>query len=86
MIENLDLQKELSFEEVKHFFSKCDEYEISKHDDKGTFKISLKVLKDVDYGSEVNAEPIITYENISTLVYKPSIQTLIRDIHKLGGL
>lgn len=81
-MENLDLQKELSFEEVKHFFSKCDEFEISKHDDKGTFKINLKVEKEVSYR---NIEPIISYHNYSTLIYKPTIQKLIRSILKLGG-
>jgi hypothetical protein len=84
-MENLDLQKELSFEEVKHFFSKCGEFEISKHDDKGTFKINLKVEKEVNYSSDVNVELIISNHNYSTLIYKPTIQKLIRAILKLGG-
>lgn len=81
-MQNLDLQKELTFEEVNHFFSKCSEYEISRHDEYGTIKINLKCLKQVDYDKDMN--PQYTYHNISTLVYEPTIQTLIRDIENLG--
>ena len=81
-MQNLDLQKELTFEEVKHFFSKCDEYEISKHDEHGTLKINLKCTKSVEYDNEM--KPTYIYHNIYTLVYQPTIQTLIRDIQSLG--
>lgn len=83
-MQDLDLQKELTFDEVKHFFSKCDEYEVSKCDERGTFKITLKVTKLVDYDKRMN--PKYTYHNIAISAHKPTIQTLIRDIESLGYL
>jgi sporulation-control protein spo0M len=80
-MQNLDLQKELTFEEVKHFFSKCDEYEVSQYDEHGAFKITLKVTMSVDY---IGVKPTYTYCSIATLVYEPTIQKLINAIEMLG--
>jgi len=79
---NLDLQKELSFEEVQRFFSKCSEYEVSKNDD-NTIKLNLKFLKSVTY-NPTTKEHTHEYHNIDTLLYRPTLQTLIRDINGLG--
>lgn len=65
---DLDLKRVLSFEEVKHFFSKCNEYDVTKHDDFGNIKISMP-----NYG-------------LKTIIYEPTMQTLIRDIYGLGYL
>lgn len=72
----------MAFEEVEHFFSECGEFEITKHDEVGTLKINLKCTKSVDYDD--NMEPAYNYHDIYTLVYKPTIQTLIRTIENLG--
>jgi len=78
----LDLQKELSFEEVEHFFSMCGEYTVTKNDSHGTIKIELKKTDTVDYDS--NLKPSYTYKYTSLLIYHPTYQTLIRQIHTLG--
>jgi hypothetical protein len=90
MINTLDLKKELTFEEVKHFFSQTAEYEVSEHDEHGTIKINLKVTSKVEYERDADGfmktplVPNYEYVNIDTLVYKPTLQTLIRDIASLG--
>lgn len=63
-----DLQKELSFEEVVHFFSQTNEFSVEKADEHGSIKLTLKCLD----------------EKIDTIMYKPTFQTLIRDIQSLG--
>ena len=66
----MDVQKELSLEEVENFFSICGEYKVEKLNDSGSIKLS--------YTNGIDGE-IYT-----KLMYKPSIQTLIRDINSLG--
>lgn len=78
----LELQKELTFEEVKHFFSKCNEYIIEESGN--NIKITLQITKDVTY--DENFEPIFKYEYVDNLVYKPCYQTLIRTINNLASL
>jgi len=81
-MEKLDLQKELSFEEVEHFFSDCGEYTVTRNDSNGTLKIEFGKTDTVEYDS--NLKPSYTYKYTSILTYKPTYQTLIRNIHILG--
>jgi len=83
MIENLQLQKELSFEEVKHFFSYTDEYIVTQ-EPKGVIKISLAVTKEVRFPNGLDSEPEYDYVHLDTLILRPTIQTLIRQIESLG--
>jgi hypothetical protein len=61
----LDLDRELSFEEILHFFSMTGEFLVKKYDENGTYFIGLS-------------------NQFSTFIYKPTLQTLIRDIAELG--
>lgn len=65
--ENLDLEKDLSFEEVKHFFSKTGEFRVidMKND-------TMQIVCENDLNQ------------IKVTLYKPTYQTLIRDIFSLG--
>lgn len=86
----INLNKELTIFEVQEFFSGCREFEVTQHDKNGTIRINLKVTDTVDYKCDSKGEfitplePIYTYKNIDTLIYRPTVQTLIRDIVQLG--
>lgn len=84
MIENLELQKELSFEEVEHFFSFTKEFTVTKDPANGCVKIQLAVLKEVKFPNGIDNEPEYDYINLDTLIFRPTIQTLIRAIENLG--
>lgn len=87
---NLDTQRLLSFEEVKHFFKDCNEFEITKEGTDGTIRINLKVTDTVDYEKDSRGniimplKPRYTYKNYDTLVYQITVQTLIRHIVSLA--
>ena len=80
MITKLDIDKELTFEEIKHLLSKTDEFSIKKQPNK-ILKLTLKCT--VSVGRSGN-KPIYEYAYLDTLIYKPTLQTLIRDISGLG--
>lgn len=78
----LNLLREMSFEEVKHFFSETDEYEVLRHGNPNTVKIRLRCVKSVTYNNRL--EPTYIYHYIEMLVYRPTIQQLIRIIGSAG--
>lgn len=83
MIEDLELQEELTFEEVKHFFSYTQEYVVTQ-EPKGVIKISLAVTKEVRFPNGLDGEPEYDYIHLDSLILRPTIQTLIRNIESLG--
>ncbi len=66
----MDVQKELTLEETQQFFSKCGEYTVEKFDDRGSITL---IFNDS-----------LTDKECRTLIYRPTIQTLIRNISDLG--
>ena len=62
-MKNFDLQAELTEEELRHFFSKTDEYKVEKIKE-STYKINYEAFNGIQ----------------ERIIYKPTIQTLIRDI------
>lgn len=81
-ITNLDLQKELTLEEIQHLFSKTDELTATQADE--NIKLNLRVTTKVEYLGPGISNPKYTYQDIDTLIYQPTIQTLIRDLMSLG--
>jgi hypothetical protein len=68
MLKELDLKRELSFEEIKYFLSETEEFEVSKYDE-DTIKIALI------FGGDIITD---------ILMYKPTLQRLIRNLVSLG--
>jgi hypothetical protein len=82
MLENLELQKELSFEELTHFFEMTAEYTVKKHETmESTYVLSLEVT---DVVKLVNDEIVTESVFLTTNIYKPTMQRLIRNIGSLG--
>lgn len=78
-----DLTRELSFEEVKQFFSKNSQYTVTLNEvnNPKCVVITLKWLQNFEV---VDKKEIYTYDSVSNTVYKPTIQSLITAIQSLG--
>ena len=78
-----DLTRELSFEEVKQFFSQNEEFIITPYKDNmpETMVITYKWLHAIEY---VDGHEIKTYDSFLQTIHNPTIQTLIDAIKSLS--
>lgn len=79
-MQNIDPLKILTYEEVKSFFSACEEYEVENMN--GCIKIKLKCIDNIECCTD--GKQVYTYYYISLAVFEPTFQTLIRTITKLA--
>ena len=78
-----DLTRELSFEEVKQFFLKNEDYTVTPYKDNmpETMVVTYKWLHAIEYADD---REIKTYDSSSQTISSPSIQILISTIDDLA--
>ena len=80
-----DLTRELSFEEVKQFFLKNEDYTVTPYKDNmpKTMVVTYKWLHAIEYADD---REIKTYDSSSQTIHNPTIQTLIDAIESLSHM